>query len=101
MAEVFHIDGHMTELGPPAKLSGYSLAEVKRALGLSEGQLIQELPVGGGEALLMDENAKLQDDPPPLNLPATMYAQLHGALFEGDYIVGDAMRVHCAGGKWL
>jgi hypothetical protein len=87
----------VTELPPPAGGS-YTIDEVKAALGFDAGCPIQLLPLAGGEALLVDEEGKLRSR--PLNMGATIFAVAHGALFAGDYIVGDALHVIIRDGDW-
>lgn len=98
MAEIIRVNGDVLDAPPPTG-EGYTLKEVKEALGFEDRCLIQELPLGDGHALLLDEEGKLTGR--PFNQAATLLAMGFGALFVGDYIVGNAMLVKCRGGEWV
>jgi hypothetical protein len=98
MALVLKTDGSVTKAPAPVGV-GYTLKEVKAALGLDDRRLIEEVRIGRTHALLIDEEGKLQDL--PLNPGATLLAMKYGALFAGDYIVGNAMWVEIDGTEWV
>jgi hypothetical protein len=98
MAEIIRANGDVLDAPPPTG-DGYTLDEVKAALGFEDRCLIQEVRLGNGHALLIDEEGKIVDREP--NLAATMLAMGLGALFPGDWIVGNAMLVKCKGTEWL
>ena len=97
MAQIFHVDGRVTELPPPTG-GGYTLDEVKVALGCDASCFIEELPIGEDESLLIDESGKIRHL--ALNLGATVFAITHGALSANDYIVGNALYVRNRDGCW-
>lgn len=100
MAEIFFPDGTIRSVFPRDLETGFTLDEVKELLGFDDNMLVQQLHMGDGNALLIDEEGKLDFQRHPLNLGATSYARAHGALAAGDYIVGPALRVHCWGQTW-
>jgi hypothetical protein len=98
MAKIIRSDGSVID--PPAPAGdGYTLEEVKAALGFEDRCLIQELPLGPRHALLIDEEGKLTGR--PFNRAATFLAAGLGALFDDDFIVGDALLVKCRGDEWV
>lgn len=101
MARVFHVDGSITPMAAPANGVGYTIAEINAAMGLPASRFIQHLPLGGGQDLLFDEDAKMRASVPPTNRNATEYARAHGALFSGDRIVGPACCVAVKDGEWI
>jgi hypothetical protein len=96
MAQVLHIDGRVSEVAPPANGVGYTLEEVKDALGIGRDRFIQQIPLGGSTVMLFDEEGKLVGL--PVNDGATRFA--YEVLFPGDYIVGPAMVVQLRDGEW-
>ena len=98
MADIIRTNGDVLDAPPPAG-NGYTLEEVKAALGFESRCLIQAVPLDDNHALLIDEEGKLVDREP--NQAATILAMGLGALFPGDYIVGNALLVKCEGTEWL
>jgi hypothetical protein len=98
MAEIIRTNGEVLAAPPPAG-DGYTLDEVKTALGFEPRCYIEKLPLGPRHALLIDEDGKAKGR--PLNRAATLLALGLGALFPDDYIVGNALLVNCEGSEWL
>jgi hypothetical protein len=99
MAQVLHIDGRVADVSPPADGSaGYTLDEVKDALGLDKGRPIEQLRLGGELVMLFDEEGKFVEL--PLNVAATKLAFVEGGIASNDFIVGPAMVVRLRDAKW-
>jgi hypothetical protein len=97
MAEIIRTDGSVENLSPPTG-DGYTLEEVKSALGFADRCLLQEVRLGRRHALLIDEEGKLTGR--AFNRSATMLALGFQALMPGDYIVGNALLVVCDNAEW-
>ena len=98
MAKIIHADGTTLPLHAPGNGQGYTLDEVYAAIG-GGCDMVQELPVGPGEVLLMDEEAKMRNGQPPRNDEATALAAK--MLLPGDHIVGTVLHVATRDGQWV
>lgn len=95
MARIIHPDGTTLPLHPPEDGEAYTLAEVYAAIGCD---MVQELRIARDEVLLIDENAKLGNEPPPVNILAT--GMVH-YLAPYDKILGTALHVASRDGEWV
>ena len=82
MAEILKADGTRTPV-EPEKGNCFHLEQLQKAVG----GLIEIIHLPDGRLMVVNEEGKLEDL--PLNEATTTLAR--GAIFDGDYIAGDAV----------